>query len=375
MKAQGIDVINLGAGEPDFNVDPHICHAVIEAIGKGQTKYTSVDGISELKQAICEKFKRDNGLIYSPSQINVSPGGKAVIYNALAVSLNPGDQVIIPTPCWVSYPDMVKFFGGAPVIIKGDQSRGFKISPKQLDAAITDKTKWFILNSPSNPTGLVYTQTELRALGEVLQAYPHIMILADDIYEHIIYDGQEFATIAQACPTLYSRVLTMNGVSKAYAMTGLRIGFAAGPEEVIKAMAKIMGQSSSNPASISQWAALAALCGSQSELKSRLKIYQKRRDFVCQSLAALPLISCAVPQGAFYVFADISKLIGRHTKAGTLIADDKLLAQALLEEAHLATIPGTAFYCSGFLRLSFAADMDRLSDAMKRLGDFLKDVH
>lgn len=370
MKAAGVDVIGLGAGEPDFDTPEHIKEAAIRAIRDGQTNYTNVDGIPELKEQICLKFQRDNGLRYSSAQVNVSPGGKPVLYNALIATLDPGDEVIIPAPCWVSYPEMVRLAGGTPIVLPCSGASRFKLTPEQLDTAITPSTRWLILNSPSNPTGLGYTRVELAALGEVLLRNPHVLVLTDDIYEHIVYDDFEFTTIAQAVPELYERTLTMNGVSKAYAMTGWRIGYGAGPEWLIKAMAKVMSQSTSNPCSISQWAAVAALSGPQDFIEVWNKAYVTRRNYVAQALNAIEGLNCQTPDGAFYVYPDCSGWIGKKTAKGTLLETDVDAAKALLSEAHVALVPGTAFHGAPNLRLSYATDLETLKRACKRIAGF-----
>ncbi len=369
-RAAGRDVIGLAAGEPDFDTPAHIKQAAIKAIERGETNYTAVDGLPVLKEAICDKFKRDNGLEYSPAQINVSPGGKPVLFNAFMATLNHGDEVIVPTPCWVSYPEMVKLCGGIAVMARVGLAQGFKLTPDILERAITPQTKWLILNSPSNPAGAAYSAAELRALGDVLDQHPQILILTDDIYEHIVYDGFEFTTLSQICPQLYDRVLTMNGVSKAYAMTGWRIGYAGGPQWLIKAMAKVMTQSTSNPSSISQWAAIAALQGSHEFLDDWRAAYQTRRDLVVSRLNAISGLSCLVPQGAFYVFPDCSGLLGRKTAGGVVIKSDIDVCNALLDEADIALVPGSAFHCAPNLRLSYACDIDTLGRAVQRIETF-----
>ena len=361
MHAAGRDVISLSAGEPDFETPEHIRQAATEAMNAGATRYTAVDGIPALKDAIIRKFKRDNNLKYTPAQINVSPGGKPVIFNALAVTVGPGDEVIIPAPCWVSYPDMVKLCGGTPIVVPCGAATGFKMTAQALAAALTPHTKWVMLNSPSNPTGAAYTADELRALADVLRAHPHVMILCDDIYEHLVYDDFSFATMADVAPELFDRTLTMNGVSKAYAMTGWRIGYAGGPDWLISAMRKYMGQTTSNPASVSQWAAVAALNGDQGFLEGWRATYAARRDRVVQRLNAMPGVSCLVPPGAFYAFADITSVTD----------DDAAFALRLLEETGLATVPGSAFYAPGHIRLSYAASLEDLNAAMDRLDNFL----
>ena len=361
MRAAGRDVISLSAGEPDFETPEHIRQAATNAMNSGATRYTAVDGIAELKAAIIQKFRQDNNLSYTSSQINVSPGGKPVIFNALAVTVGPEDEVIIPAPCWVSYPDMVKLCGGTPIIVPCGARTGFKITAQGLAAVITPKTKWVMLNSPSNPTGAAYTADELKALADVLRAHPHIMILCDDIYEHLVYDDFSFATMAEVAPDLFDRILTMNGVSKAYAMTGWRIGYGGGPDWLIAAMRKYMGQTTSNPASVSQWAAVAALNGDQSFLEGWRTTYAARRDRVVARLNAMPGVSCLVPPGAFYAFADITGVTD----------DDAGFALRLLEDTGVATVPGSAFHAPGHIRLSYAAAMPELDAAMDRLGGFL----
>jgi len=361
MRAAGRDVISLSAGEPDFETPEHIRRAATNAMNSGATRYTAVDGIPELKEAIIQKFRRDNNLSYTSSQINVSPGGKPVIFNALAVTVGPGDEVIIPAPCWVSYPDMVRLCGGTPIIAPCGAATGFKITAQGLDAVITPKTKWVMLNSPSNPTGAAYTADELKALAEVLRAHPQVLILCDDIYEHLVYDNFTFATMAQVAPDLFDRTLTMNGVSKAYAMTGWRIGYGGGPDWLIAAMRKYMGQTTSNPASVSQWAAVAALNGDQSFLEGWRTTYAARRDRVVARLNAMPGVSCLVPPGAFYAFADITGVTD----------DDAGFALRLLEDTGVATVPGSAFYALGHIRLSYAAALTDLEAAMDCLEGFL----
>ena len=361
MRGAGRNVISLSAGEPDFDTPEHIRLAASEAINSGATRYTAVDGIPELKSAIIDKFLRDNALRYTPDQITVAPGGKPVIFNALAVTVGSGDEVIIPAPCWVSYPDMVKLCGGTPVVVPCHGDTGFKLTPDALVAAITPQTKWLMLNSPSNPTGAAYTADELSALAEVLRAHPQIMILCDDIYEHLVYDDFTFATMAQVAPDLFDRTLTMNGVSKAYAMTGWRIGYGGGPRWLIDAIRKYMGQTTSNPASMSQWAAVAALNGDQTFLKGWRETYSARRDRVVAGLNALPGVSCLTPPGAFYAFADITDITD----------NDADFALRLLEETGLATVPGSAFYAPGHIRLSYAAAMPELDEALERLRNFV----
>lgn len=374
MKAAGIDVIGLGAGEPDFDTPDHIKDAAIEAINSGKTNYTNVDGIPELKSAIVDKFKRDNSLSYTMSQINVSPGGKPVIFNALMATLNAGDEVIVPAPCWVSYPEMVKLCGGTPLIIPCDMESGFKLTAEQLDAAITPKTRWLILNSPSNPTGSAYTASDLKALSKVLLRHPHVMILTDDMYEHLVYDGFEFATIAQVEPALYDRTLTMNGLSKAYAMTGWRIGYAGGPEWLIKAMAKVMSQSTSNPSSISQWAGVTALNGHHDFIQERNTAFTARRNAVVEGLNVAKGISCAKPDGAFYVYPNCQDVMGKSSAGGQKLESDTDFAKALLKEAHVAVVPGGAFHGSPNFRISYATTMAQLEEACSRIQEFCSSI-
>ncbi|MGB3553346.1 MAG: pyridoxal phosphate-dependent aminotransferase [Jannaschia sp.] len=377
LRAAGRDIIGLGAGEPDFDTPNNIKEAGIRAISEGHTKYTAVDGIPELKQAICDKFRRDNGLDYTPSQVTVGTGGKQVIYNALVATLNPGDEVVIPAPYWVSYPDMVLLAGGVPVVAEAGLETGFKLTPEVLEAAITPATKWLIFNSPSNPTGAAYSAAELRGLTDVLLRHPHVWILTDDMYEHLVFDNFVFATPAQVEPELYDRTLTMNGVSKAYAMTGWRIGYAAGPEELIAAMRKVQSQSTSNPCSISQWAAVEALTGTQSFIRPNQALFKRRRDLVVTGLNACPGIDCPVPEGAFYVYPSIADCIGRTSAGGTEIADDETFATALLEEEGVAVVFGAAFGLSPHFRVSYATSEGALEEACSRIRRFcegLKDA-
>ena len=374
MKAAGKDVISLGAGEPDFDTPDHIKEAAYQVIRDGKTKYTSVDGIAELKSAIVGKFKRDNNLNYDVSQINVSPGGKPVIFNALLATLNLGDEVIIPSPCWVSYPEMAKLCGGVPVVVPCKMEQGFKLLPEQLEAAITPLTRWLMLNSPSNPSGAAYSFSELKDLAAVLLRHPHVMILTDDIYEHVMYDGIKFATIAQVEPALYERTLTMNGLSKAYAMTGWRIGYGGGPRWLIKAMAKIMGQSTSNPSSVSQWAGVAALNGSHYLLKERNDAFQQRRDFIVLALNQCEGLTCPVPAGAFYAFPDCRGVIGKTSKGGQKIETDSDFTEALLKETYVALVPGSAFHCAPHVRLSYATSLSELKIAGERIAQFCSDL-
>jgi aspartate aminotransferase len=370
LKAAGRDIIALGAGEPDFDTPQNIKDAAIKAINEGKTKYTAVDGIPELKKAICAKFKRENGLSYEPSQVTVGTGGKQVLYNALMATLNPGDEVIIPAPYWVSYPDMVLLAGGEPVVIEGAMDKGYKISAAQLEAAITPKTKWFLFNSPSNPTGAGYSWDELKALTDVLMRHPHVWVISDDMYEHLVFDDFTFCTPAQVEPGLYDRTLTVNGVSKAYAMTGWRIGYAAGPVPLIKAMGKIQSQSTSNPSSISQWAAVEALNGVQDYIESNKALFQRRRDLVVSMLNQAKGVKCPRPEGAFYVYPDISACIGKTSAAGSLIDNDEAFATALLEETGVAVVFGAAFGLSPNFRVSYATSDEALTEACARIQTF-----
>ncbi len=370
LKAKGKDIISLSVGEPDFDTPDHVKEAAIEAIRRGETKYTNVDGIPELKAAIAAKFKRDNNLTYAPSEISVAPGGKAVIYNAIMASVNEGDEAIIPAPYWVSYPDIVQLAGGKPVIVKTTDADGFLLKPEALERSITPRTKWLILNSPSNPSGATYARAALRSLAEVLLKHPQVMILTDDIYEHILYDGHEFATIAEVEPRLFDRTLTLNGASKSYAMTGWRIGYAGGPAKLVSAMAKIMSQSTTNPCSISQWAAVAALNGDHSFLKARNDAFRARRDRVVDLLNAAPGLSCRKPEGAFYVYPSCAGLIGKTAPSGRMILSDDDFAMALLDAEGVAVVSGSAFGLSPYFRVSYATSMDELEDACARIQRF-----
>ena len=370
LKAQGRDIIGLGAGEPDFDTPQNIKDAAKRAIDAGKTKYTAVDGIPELKAAICGKFLRENGLTYTPNQISVATGGKQILYNALMATCNPGDEVIIPAPYWVSYPDMVYLAGGTPVAITCGIENNFKLTPEQLEAAITAKTKWFIFNSPSNPTGAGYAHDELKALTDVLLRHPQVWVMSDDMYEHLTFDDFQFATPAEVEPALYDRTLTCNGVSKAYAMTGWRIGYAAGPVSLIKAMAMIQSQSTSNPSSVSQHAALEALTGPQDFLEPNRKLFQGRRDLVVSMLNQAKGIRCPRPEGAFYVYPDISGCIGMATQAGTVISNDEVFATALLEETGVAVVFGAAFGLSPNFRVSYATSDEVLHEACSRIQRF-----
>jgi aspartate aminotransferase len=367
LKAQGIDVIGLSAGEPDFDTPDFVKDAAIEAIRSGKTKYTAVDGIAPLKQAIIAKFKRDNGIDYGLKQITVNSGGKHTLFNALVATLDKGDEVIIPAPYWVSYPDIVQFAGGTPVIIMATAAQNYKITPEQLDAAITPKTRWLILNSPSNPTGAAYNSVELEALGQVLMKRSHVMLLTDDMYEHIWYAQSPFATMLQVCPDLYDRTLTMNGASKAYAMTGWRIGYAGGPEWLIKAMADLQSQSTSNPCSISQYAVLAALTGPQDFLRERNAAFKERRDLVVAMLNDAPGLSCPTPEGAFYVYPDASGVMGKTTPKGKKIETDADLIDYFLDDYRVAAVHGGAFGLSPGFRISYATSEELLKEACTRI--------
>lgn len=367
LKAQGVDVIGLGAGEPDFDTPEYVQEAAIAAIRGGQTRYTNVDGTNALKEAIVAKFKRDNGLDYAINQISVNVGGKHTLFNALVATVQVGDEVIVPAPYWVSYPDIVQFAGGTPVFIAAGADQNYKITPAQLEAAITANTKWLILNSPSNPTGAAYSAAELKALGEVLERHPHVWVMADDMYEHIVYDGFEFATIAQVCPSLYERTLTVNGCSKAYSMTGWRIGFAGGSPWLIRAMAKLQSQSTSNPCSISQAAATAALNGDQSFLAGRNTAFQGRRDLVVSMLNQINGMTCPRPEGAFYVYPEFSGLIGKTTPKGQRIDTDEQMIGYFLDEARVAAVHGSAFGLSPAMRISYATSEALLTEACTRI--------
>ncbi len=369
LKAKGVDVIGLGAGEPDFDTPDFVKDAAIDAIRAGQTKYTNVDGTAALKAAIAAKFKRDNGLTYAANEISVNVGGKHTLFNALVATVQAGDEVVIPAPYWVSYPDIVQFAGGTPVFVKAGADQAYKITPGQLDAAITPRTKWVLLNSPSNPTGAAYSADEIRALGEVVRRHPHVFVMADDMYEHIVYEGFKFATIAEVCPDLYERTLTVNGCSKAYSMTGWRIGYAGGPAWLIKAMAKLQSQSTSNPCSIAQAAAVAALNGPQDFLQDRNAAFQRRRDLVVAMLNAIPGIHCPTPEGAFYVYPDVSGLIGKTTPSGLRIENDDLLVGYLLDEARVAAVHGAAFGVEPAFRVSYATSEALLSEACTRIAE------
>jgi aspartate aminotransferase len=369
LKARGIDVISLGAGEPDFDTPDTIKHAAIEAIHSGQTKYTAVDGVAALKQAICDKFLRDNQLQYKPSQITVGAGAKQVLYNALMASVDPGDEVIILAPYWVSYVDIAALAGGVPVCVTCGIEQHFKMTPAQLEAAITPRTKWLILNSPSNPTGAVYSREEMKGLTDVLLKHPHVYVLSDDIYEHLVFDHLEFVTPAQVEPKLYNRTLTVNGFSKAYAMTGWRLGYAGGPEVLIQAIATIQSQSTSNPSSLSQAAGIEALNGRQDFLPVWRQAFISRRDLVVEALNKIEGIHCPMPQGAFYVFVDCRGLLGKCTQAGTVLNDCNAIATFFLEHARVAVVPGIAFGMEGFIRISYASSEALLAEACRRVHE------
>ena len=370
LKSEGQDIISLSAGEPDFGTPKHIQEAAIKAIKAGKTKYTNPDGMPELKEAISQKFITENDLKYEATQISVGTGGKQILYNALMATLNPDDEVIIPAPYWVSYPDMVKLAGGSPKIIKTASENNYKLRPNDLRASITEKTKWLIFNSPSNPTGAGYTFKELKKLTDVLLEFPQVHILTDDIYEHLTFGNFKFVTPAQVEPKLYSRTLTCNGVSKGYAMTGWRIGYAGGPEKIISAMRKIQSQSTSNPCTISQWAALAALTGKKDFILKNKIIFEERRDLVVKKLNGINGISCPIPDGAFYVYPDIKQLIGKKTQSGTVIFNDEQFALSLLEEENVAVVFGAAFGLSPNFRISFATSTHELQIACDRISSF-----
>ncbi|MEO9827396.1 MAG: pyridoxal phosphate-dependent aminotransferase [Paracoccaceae bacterium] len=374
LKAQGRDIIGLGAGEPDFPTPANIAEAGKRAIADGKTIYTAVDGIPELKAAIIKKFKRDNDLNYEMNEITVGTGGKQVLYNALMATLNPGDEVIIPAPYWVSYPDMVLLAGGTPVIVEAGLDAGFRLTPEQLEAAITPKTKWLIFNSPSNPTGAGYSPDQLKALTDVLERHPHVWVLSDDMYEHIAFPGFDFRTPAQVAPALKDRTLTLNGVSKAYAMTGWRIGYAGGPAELINAMKKVQSQSTSNPCTISQWASVEALNGPQDFIPENNKVFLRRRDLVVAGLNAADGITCPVPEGAFYVYPSIAGCIGKTSAGGTLIDNDEAFSLALLEETGVAVVFGAAFGASPAFRVSYATSDENLTEACARIQRFCADL-
>ncbi|MEK0081808.1 pyridoxal phosphate-dependent aminotransferase [Benzoatithermus flavus] len=370
LKAQGRDVIGLGAGEPDFDTPEHIKEAAIAAIRRGETKYTAVDGTPELKQAIALKFKRENGIEYRTDEITVGTGGKQVLYNAFMATVEPGDEVVIPAPYWVSYPDMVLLAGGTPRFVSCPEQTGFKLRPEDLEEAISPKTKWVVLNSPNNPTGAAYSAEELKALTDVLVRHPHVWLMTDDMYEHLVYDGFTFATAVQVEPSLRSRTLTVNGVSKAYAMTGWRIGYAGGPKELIKAIGVIQSQSTSNPSSISQAAAVAALTGDLSFLPERNAVYKERRDLVVDMLNRAPGLRCHRPEGAFYVYPSCAGVIGRRTAKGVTLATSEDFARELLNEEGVAVVHGSAFGLDPYFRISYATSTALLEEACARIIRF-----
>ena len=371
LKAAGKDIIGLGAGEPDFDTPDNIKKAAIQAIYDGDTKYTPVDGTPELKNAIKAKFKRENNLDYELDEISVGTGGKQIIFNAFAVSLNESDEVIIPAPYWVTYPDVVNYFNGKPIFVQCSEESGFKITPQQLENTINQSTKWFILNSPSNPTGSCYTKNELLELANVLKKYPHVNIMTDDLYEHLIYDDNEFHTFASIAPELKERILTLNGVSKAYAMTGWRIGYAGGNASLIKAMGKLQSQSTSNPTSISQAAAVEALNGDNSFIAERAKVFKGRRDFLINEFTSMNGITCRVPEGAFYVFPSCKGVIGKVDESNNKITNDEEFTTSLLEHAGVAVVQGSAFGLEGYFRISYATSDENLKNACVRMRDFL----
>jgi len=375
MKRAGRDVISLAAGEPDFDTPLNVREAAIRAMAEGKTRYTNVDGIPELKAAVARKFQRDNHLKVSADDCMVSSGGKQIIFNALLATLNPGDEVVIPVPYWVSYPEIVRFCNAVPVFAVADASTGFKLTPDALEAAITPKTKWLILNTPSNPSGAAYSHTELKALTDVLLRHEQVHILTDDIYEVLVYDGRKFATVAEVEPKLLPRTLTMNGVSKSHAMTGWRIGYCCGPRELIAAMTKLQGQSTTNPSSIAQWAAVEALDGPQEFLAGWRAKFQERRDLVVKGLNANTGLDCLVPEGAFYVFPSVKRLLGKTSKSGVALKDDEAFVTALLEETGVALVRGTAFGLPGHMRLSYAASNRELEQAVSRIQSFCAGVH
>ena len=370
MQADGLNVIGLAAGEPDFDTPENIRAAGIAAINGGKTRYTAVDGIAELKKAIVAKFKRENELDYKPVQVSVGTGGKQVLFNALMATVNPGDEVIVPAPYWVSYPDIVMLAGGKPVVVQGDPSKGFKLQAADLEKAITPKTKWLILNSPSNPSGAAYSRSEMKALTDVLVKHPHVWVLTDDMYEHLVYDDFKFVTPAQIEPSLYERTLTMNGVSKSYCMTGWRIGYAAGPEQLIKAMAKLQSQSTSNPSSVSQWAAVEALNGPQDFIPKHNKIFKERRDLVVSMLNQAKGLTCLTPEGAFYVYPSCAGTIGKTAPSGKVISSDEDFVSELLATEGVAAVHGAAFGTSPYFRISYATATTILEDACTRIQRF-----
>ena len=375
MAQEGRDIIALSAGEPDFNTPLNVREAAIRAMDEGKTRYTNVDGIAELKEAVAAKFRRDNGLDVTAADCFVSSGGKQIIFNALMATLNPGDEVVVPVPYWVSYPEIVRLCGAEPVLAVADDTTGFKLAPEVLEAAITPKTKWLILNTPSNPTGAAYSAEELRGLADVLLRHPHVHILTDDIYEVLVYDGGTFATIAQVEPRLQARTLTMNGVSKSHAMTGWRIGYCTGPRALLQAMTKLQGQSTTNPSSISQWAAVEALNGPQEFLAEWREVFQERRDLVVKGLNANTGLDCLTPAGAFYVFPSCKRLLGKTSAGGAKLETDEDFVMALLEETGVALVHGTAFGLPGHFRLSYAASNAELEEAVRRIQGFCAGIN
>jgi aspartate aminotransferase len=374
LKAQGVDVIGLGAGEPDFDTPDHIKAAGKKAIDEGKTKYTPTNGIPELRKAVVEKFKRENGLEYDPAQVHIGVGGKQVLFNAIMATVNEGDEVLIPAPYWVSYPDMVLIAGGTPVFIECTEGEAFKLTAEKLESAITDKTKWLILNSPSNPTGAAYTEADLKAVADVLMKHPHVWVMTDDMYEHLVYDDFDFKTIAQVEPRLMDRTLTINGVSKAFAMTGWRMGYAAGPTDLIKAMNNIQSQSASHTSSITQYASLEALTGPLDFLAERNAVYKERRDLVVEMLNQAEGINCLTPEGAFYVYPSIAGCIGKTSKGGRKIESDSDFVTALLEEHAVAAVQGEAFGLSPHFRISYATSTDALKEACTRIQKFCAEL-
>jgi aspartate aminotransferase len=374
LKRAGRDVIGLGVGEPDFDTPDHVKEAAYKAIRDGKTKYTAADGMPELKEAICRKFARENDLRYEPADIHIAPGGKAVIYNAFVATLNPGDEVVVPSPYWVSYPEMAIMCGATAVAVDAGPETSWKITPDLLERAITPRSKWLILNSPSNPTGEAYSWDELRGIADVLLRHPQVWVLTDDMYEHLLYDGLTFATVAQVEPALKERTLTLNGVSKAFSMTGWRIGYAGGPRDLVKAMGTVISQTTSNPCTISQWAAVAALDGGLEFLEDRNESFRMRRNLVADALDGTPGLSCRRPAGAFYVFPDASRLMGKTSPKGTPMPDDIALATALLDEEGVAIVPGTPFGRAGAFRVSYATDTQSLVEATRRIRRFCEGV-
>ena len=374
LKSEGKDIVSMSAGEPDFDTPQNIKNSAIDAIKRGETKYTAVDGIDELKQAVIDKFEKENNLYFEKKNISVAPGGKSIIYNAIFSTINPGDEVIIPAPFWVSYPDIVKLAGGNPVIIKTSSENNFKISANQLEKSITDKTKWLFINSPSNPTGQVYSKSELTEIIKVLKKYKNVYILSDDIYEYIRYKNHDkFYTIAELDDEIFSRTITMNGVSKAYSMTGWRIGYCGGPVEIINAMRKLMGQSTSNPSSISQWASVEALNGSRDFLQNWIPSFRERRDYIVDYLNNCDGIECLNPEGAFYVYPSCAGIIGKKFK-DKVIESDKDFAMILLKEKLVSVVHGEAFGLSPFFRISYATSMENIKIACNRIGELCNEV-